>query len=108
MLVPFEKFLWIQGVSTGGIALIAFLVRRANARKSTKDWFVGWWVFALLVGGYAAAGTVNYLQTNHIYFTGMAMWGGLGGLVSGHVIGRFIWRFYGKQIEGDPDARDGG
>jgi hypothetical protein len=102
-MVPFENFLWIQGVSTSVIALIAFLVRWANAQKSTKDWFVGWWVFALLVGGHAAAGTVHYLQTSHIYFTGMAMWGGLFGLISGNVIGRVIWRYYGRQIEGDPD-----
>lgn len=104
-MVPLDNFLWVQGGGTLVVALIAYVVRAANAQQSTKDWFVGWWVFALLVGGYAAGGTVHYLQTQHIYFIGMAMWGGLIGLISGNVIGRVIWRYYGKQIEGDPDER---
>jgi hypothetical protein len=107
-VVPFERFLFAQCVTTGVIAVIAYLVRWANARRSVKDRFVGWWVFALLVGGHAAAGTVNYIQTERHSFFVMSMWGGLFGLISGNVLGRVIWRVYGKQIQGDPDAREGG
>lgn len=104
MPVPLEQFLFAQCAITGVIALIAYLFRWENAGRSMKDRFVGWWVFALLVGGHAAAGTVQYLQTENTSFLVMGMWGGLAGLISGNVLGRLIWRFYGKQIEGDPDA----
>lgn len=102
-MIPFEDFLRIHGIGTFVVAALAFLIRWANARKSTKDWFIGWWVFALIVGGWAAGGTVHYMHSQHIYFTGSAAWGGLFGLISGNVIGHWVWKHYHKEIEPEDD-----
>lgn len=87
---------------TAIVAGIAYAVRRANARKSTKDWFVGWVVFGLSVSGFFAAGIADLLLfTANRYWIGMAMFGFSVGLASGHLIARFLWRYYRKEIEGE-------
>ena len=93
-------------VGTAIFAGIAHVIRSANAKKSAKDWFVGWVVFVLSVGGFFAAGVGDLLLFSaNRYWIGMALFGFSIGLASGHVIGRFIWRYYRHEIEGDEDTR---
>jgi hypothetical protein len=101
--IPVEQFLATHGIATLIVAGIAFLVRWANARKSTKDWFVGWVVFALCVGGFFAVGTVYYIRHPDVYFLPMSLCGGCVGLISGNLIGHWVWKFYRNEIEHKDD-----
>lgn len=93
---------------TVGLAVITFIVRSAHAKNSAKDWFVGWVIFATSVGGFLAAGVVQWLlfpvgRTFRGMFTA-ASWGWVFGLVSGAVIGSWVWGLYRKDIEGNEDT----
>ena len=105
-----RRFLWsslgLHLFLTCGVVVFGLLVRYDNAKKSTKHWFVGWVVFALCVGGFFVAGVCELLTTPCLpYWGGMAMGGLLMGIVSGNVIGRFVWRYYSKEIVSDEDTR---
>ncbi len=102
-MVPVEQFVVTHGIATLIVAGIAFLVRWANARKSMKDWFVGWWVFALCVGGFFAAGAVHYIRNPGVYYIPMSFCGGTVGLITGNLIGHWVWKFYHEQIEPEDD-----
>lgn len=106
MPVPFEQFMTMLGGTGCAVTCLGFvLLREAKVRRWTKGWFVGCCVLALMAGGYAAAGTTHYLLNRDHYFFEAAGYGALFGFLSGLLIGLFIWRYYGRQIEGDPDER---
>lgn len=103
MTTDIWTMLFIHLGGTVTFAWITYAVRSLFAKRSVRDRFIGWVVFALSVGGYFAAGSFEIYQVTHspsgVYWGGTAMFGFLVGLLSGNVLGHLIWTFYGKEIE---------
>ena len=50
-----------------------------------------------------AAGTVYYIQNPTVYSLPTSFCGGTVGLISGNLIGHWVWKFYRNEIEPEDD-----
>lgn len=82
--------------------IVAVLSIQLAITKKPREQFVGWVAFPVGAGGFAVAGSVVVLLG--LPWQGwllLASTGGTFGLLSGLAVGRFVWRYYRKEIEGE-------
>ena len=91
-MTPLEMFLCGHAIATMLLALVSNWIRTINAKESAKHRFIGWWAFTLLVGGFFVSGIAIYSIDHYPFSSGIAMWFGLLGLISGNLIGHWLWK----------------
>ncbi len=97
--------LLVHAIMTTGIAGMGLFIRSIH-RNTRRERWISWLTWALCVGGFASAGFVMALfdwPPAKEYVACSVAGGGLG-LVCGLAVGRFVWRYYRKEVEGEPDA----
>lgn len=103
-MTPLEQFLCGHAIATLIIVFVANWIRTILARESAKHRFVGWWAFALLVGGFFVSGIMLYSIDPYPFASSIAMWFGLFGLISGNLIGHWLWKDEPKGIDTEDDV----
>lgn len=92
----------ILTIGIGGLGLFA----RSIHRNSLRERWISWLAYGLCVGAFAAGGFVMALfdWPPAKEYLAVAFAGGGFGLLCGLWGGRFVWKHYRKEIEGDQDA----
>ena len=100
----FWGFLGMHLVLTAIVGGGAFIARWWG-NTSPKARFVGWVVVALSVAGFFSAGLVDGIfSKDGNYPTSVALLGLFGGFISGHILGRYFWYYFEKEVERDEDT----
>jgi uncharacterized protein YqgC (DUF456 family) len=79
-------------LATALVAGVGWAVRSANARKSARHAFVGWFVYAGSVIGCLAGGVYERVAINRdVYWGGTAWVGMVVGILTGNIAGGVVW-----------------
>jgi hypothetical protein len=91
---------------TVGVAGLGWFVRLNWVANRRARW-IAWLTYGLTVGAVFAAGFVGLLLgwTPGKEWLGLTVAGGGFGFFTGLWGGRFVWRYYQKELFGDEDAR---
>jgi hypothetical protein len=94
-------YLIAHAVMTIGVAGLGLFVRLTHS-TTPRSRFVGWVTYTLSVAAFASAGFVALLLgwPAGKEWLGMTFAGGGFGFVCGMTGGRFVWKYYRKEIEG--------
>ena len=98
--------LLVHGIFTVGIAGLGLFTRAIHQNNRRERW-ISWLAYGQCVGGFATAGVVLTLfdWPPAKEYLAVSVAGGGFGLLCGLAVGRFVWRYYSKEIEGDEDTR---
>ena len=98
--------LLVHGILAVGIAGMGLFIRSIH-RNTMRERWISWLTYTLCVGGFASGGLVMALfdWPPAKEYLAVAVAGGGFGLLCGLALGRFVWRYYEREIEGDEDTR---
>jgi hypothetical protein len=94
-----------HGIFTVGIAGMGLFIRSIH-RTSFRERFISWLTWGLTVGAFASAGLLMAMfdWPPAKEYLGVAFGGGIFGFLCGLWGGRFVWKHYRKEVEGDVDG----
>lgn len=95
-----------HGIMIVGIAGMGLIIRLIH-RNTRRERWISWLTWTLCVGGFTSAGLVMVVfdWPPAKEYLAVAVAGGGFGLLCGLAVGRFVWRYYRYEIEGDEDPR---
>lgn len=93
-------------IFTVGIAGLGLFVRSIHRTNRRERW-ISWLTYGLCIGGLASSGLLMALfdWPPAKEYLAVTVAGGGFGLLCGLAVGRFVWRYYQHEIEGDEDTR---
>ncbi len=97
--------LFIHGAFTLAVAIIGWFIRHLHNRTRRGN-FISWLTAVLCVSGFASAGFVMLMLgwPPSKEYLGVACAGGGFGFLCGLAVGRFVWRYYSREIVGDEET----
>ncbi len=101
-----ESMLTIHLTATVCVAVMGFMICAARNTDTRRNTFIGWLTYATTVGGFFAGGfqVWHFAPPTSKEYIACAFGGGGFGFLFGLAFGRFLWRYYRKEIEAEGDG----
>ena len=101
--IPLD-YLLVQAILTTGVTGLGLFIGPVHT-STPRGRFIGWLTLSMCVGGVTAAGLLmfGFGWPPGKEWLGASFAGGGFGFLCGVSVGRFVWKYYRKEIEGEAD-----